>query len=275
MSMRFDRQGHRGCRALMPENTIPAMLRALDLAVTTLEMDVVVTKDQQVILSHEPFFNHEITTKPDGTIVSENEERSLNIYQMPYSEVKQFDVGSKPHPRFPDQQKLKVSKPLLKDVIDSVELYCTRHKLSPVFYNIETKTQPDTDTIYHPTPKEFVDLLMNVITLKGIEKQVIIQSFDFRTLQYLHEVHPAIQTSMLIEEGDTKAFDEQIKILGFIPSVYSPHYSLVNKTLVKQCHEKKIKIIPWTVNDLSKMKELKNDGVDGIITDDPRLFKQL
>ena len=83
------------------------------------------------------------------------------------------------------------------------------------------------------------------------------------------------QTSILIDEGDAKSFDEQIKILGFIPSVYSPHFSLVNKILVKQCHEKKIKLIPWTVNDLSKMKELKNEGVDGIITDDPRLFKQL
>lgn len=275
MSMRFDQQGHRGCRALMPENTIPAMLHALDLGVTTLEMDVVITKDNQVILSHEPFFNHEITTRPDGITINEKEERSLNIYQMLYDEVKQFDVGLKPHPRFPEQQKFSVSKPLLKDVIDSVESYCSRHRLSPVFYNIETKTQPHTDSIYHPVPKEFVDLLMNVITSRGIEKKVIIQSFDMRTLQYLHVKYPATQTSLLIEEGDIKSFDEQIKILGFIPSVYSPHFSLVSKILVKQCHEKKIKLVPWTVNDLFKMKELKKEGIDGIITDDPRLFKQL
>jgi len=96
----FDVEGHRGSRGLMPENTIPAMLKAVDLGVTTLEMDAVVTKDKQVVLSHEPFFNHEISTKPDGTEVKQEEERSLNIYQMDYSQVKQFDVGMRTHPRF-------------------------------------------------------------------------------------------------------------------------------------------------------------------------------
>src|SRR5688572_15131830 len=83
----FDKQGHRGCRGLMPENTIAAMLHALDLGVTTLELDVVITKDNQVILSHEPFFNHEISTKPDGTYVTEAEEHKLNIFQMNYDQV--------------------------------------------------------------------------------------------------------------------------------------------------------------------------------------------
>jgi glycerophosphoryl diester phosphodiesterase len=119
----FDRQGHRGCRGLMPENTIPAMKTALDLGVTTLEMDIVFTKDKQAILSHEPFFNHEITTKPDGSLVTEAEEKSLNIYGMTYEEVKKYDVGMRPHPRFPRQQKLKTYKPLLSDLLDSVQQY--------------------------------------------------------------------------------------------------------------------------------------------------------
>ena len=106
MQTTFDKQGHRGCRGLMPENTIPAMLHALELNVTTLELDVVITKDKQVVLSHEPFFNHEITTKPDGALVAEAEEKSLNIYQMTFEEVKRFDVGTRPHPRFPLQKKL-------------------------------------------------------------------------------------------------------------------------------------------------------------------------
>jgi glycerophosphoryl diester phosphodiesterase len=83
----FDKQGHRGCRGLMPENTVPAMLNALQLGVTTLEIDVVITKDKRVVLSHEPFFNHEITTKPDGLFVNEKDERSLNIYKMTYEET--------------------------------------------------------------------------------------------------------------------------------------------------------------------------------------------
>ncbi|HYK44667.1 MAG TPA: glycerophosphodiester phosphodiesterase family protein, partial [Parafilimonas sp.] len=96
----FDKEGHRGCRGLMPENTIPAFLKAIDLGVTTLEMDAVITKDGQVLISHEPFFNHEITTKPNGDTLRESEDRSFNIYQMNYDEVKTYDVGLKVNPRF-------------------------------------------------------------------------------------------------------------------------------------------------------------------------------
>src|SRR4026208_263192 len=93
----FDKQGHRGCRGLMPENTIPAMLKALDLGVTTLEMDIVITKDKKVILSHEPWFESEITTKPDGNYIPAADAMKYNIYQMDYAEVKKYDVGMKPH----------------------------------------------------------------------------------------------------------------------------------------------------------------------------------
>src|SRR6185436_12863608 len=117
MPVTFDKQGHRGCRGLFPENTIPAMKNALDLGVTTLEMDAVITKDKQVVLSHEPWFGEEITTKPDGTYMGNREERKFNIYWMTYEDVKTFDVGMKPHPRFPRQKKMKVVKPLLTDVI--------------------------------------------------------------------------------------------------------------------------------------------------------------
>lgn len=272
MLTEFDKQGHRGCRGLFPENTVPAMLNALGMGVTTLEMDVVITKDKKVVLSHEPFFNHEITTKPDGSYVTEKEERGLNIYQMNYGEVKMYDVGMKPHPRFPKQEKIKAIKPLLGDVIDSVKKdMMTRRRPFP-FYNIETKCQPATDNIYHPAPEEFVELLMAVIKEKDIEDHVIIQSFDFRTLQYLHEKYPHIKTAMLIEEYDKRTMEEQIKTLGFTPAIYSPAYKLVSDKLLKRCRELKMKLIPWTVNEKSKIDELKNMGVDGIITDYPDLF---
>src|SRR6188474_1794194 len=119
----FDVEGHRGCRGLMPENTIPAMLKAIDLGVTALEMDAVITKDKRVILSHEPFFNHEITTRRYGQLVTEQEERSFNIFKMTYAETQRFDVGLKPHPRFPQQTRVAATKPLLENVIDSAEHY--------------------------------------------------------------------------------------------------------------------------------------------------------
>ena len=123
----FDKQGHRGCRGLMPENTIPAMLHALDLNVTTLELDVVITKDKQVVVSHEPFFNHDISTKPNGKAVNVIEEKGLNIFQMTYEQVKTYDVGLKPHPRFPQQKKIAAVKPLLRDLFDSVSVYLQSH----------------------------------------------------------------------------------------------------------------------------------------------------
>jgi glycerophosphoryl diester phosphodiesterase len=268
---KFDKQGHRGCRGLMPENTLSAMLKAVDLGVTTLEMDVVVTADKQVVLSHEPFFNHEITTRPDSSFVTEAEEKSLNIYKMNYAEVVKYDVGRKPHPRFPKQEKIPAIKPRLADVITAIESKVEEKKKRP-FYNIETKCSPFSDNIYHPQPAELVELLMAVINEKGIAQRVIIQSFDFRSLQYLHQKYPDIRTAMLIEDYDTTSFAGNLAKLGFTASIYSPHFSLVTEELVKKCREKKMKLIPWTVNEKATIDRLKKMGVDGIITDYPNLF---
>ncbi len=268
----FDKEGHRGCRGLMPENTIPAMIKALDLGVTTLEMDIAITKDKLPVLSHDPWFARDITTKPDGTYMKDLEERRFVIYWMTYEQVKTFDVGMKPHPHFPQQQKMKVVKPLLGDVIDSCEQHAKVTNRPLPWYNIETKTDPVLDSVFHPMPIEFVDLLMSVILKKGIGERTIIQSFDFRTLQCLHEKYPSIKTSMLIEGFDQRGLDEQIKALGFTPTIYSPEYTLVNDDVVKKCHAKNIRIIPWTVNDKATIDKLKKMGVDGIISDYPDLF---
>jgi glycerophosphoryl diester phosphodiesterase len=268
----LDKQGHRGCRGLYPENTIPGFLKAIDLGVTTLEMDLVITKDKKVILSHEPFFNHEITTLPNGEYVSESNERELNIYEMSYSEVKKYDVGLKVHPRFLQQQKIKANKPLLTEVIDSVEMHAKTNNKQPLFYNIETKIQPQTDNVYHPEPQEFVDLIMAVILEKKIQNRVIVQSFDSRSLQYLHQKYPSIKTALLVEAFDKKSFEKQIEDLGFTPTIYSPAQELVDLNLVQECRSKKIKLIPWTVNDLETIRRFVALGVDGIITDYPNLF---
>lgn len=270
----FDKQGHRGCRGLMPENTIPAMIKALELGVTTLEMDAVITGDKQVILSHEPFFNHVISTQPNGKPVELFEEKNFNIFQMSYPETQQFDVGIRAHPGFPRQKKMHAKKPLLADVIDSVETYCRLRKLPLPFYNIETKSQPNTDNVFHPAPEEFVDLVMAVVNKKRIAERVIIQSFDFRTLQAVNKKYPLIKTAALIEDFDKRALEIQLSELSFVPAIYSPHQSLVNDALIKKCHAQKIKVIPWTVNDKIKIDQLKEMGVDGIITDYPDLFSR-
>jgi len=270
----FDKQGHRGCRGLMPENTVPAMLEAIGLSVTTLEMDVVISKDKKVVVSHDTWMSAEITTKPNGEYVTAAEEKSLNIYQMNYEEIKKYDVGMKPHPRFKQQKKIKAYKPLLADLLDSVAKdMMTRRRPFP-YFNIETKCLPAGDNIYHPKPEEFVELLMAIIKEKGIEDRVIIQSFDFRTLQYLHIKYPLIKTATLVEATDKRNIETLIKDLGFTPTIYSPAYQLVSTNVISNCHAKGIKIIPWTVNDKAKIDELKKMGVDGIITDYPNLFNE-
>lgn len=266
----FDKQAHRGGRGLMPENTIPAMKNAIDLGVTTLEMDAVITKDGKVLVSHETFFNHEITTTPGGGTVTAQQEKQLNIYRMSYKETKQYDVGLKPHPLFPKQKKFPIHKPLLADLIDSVENYTKRRSLAPMLYNIETKINPSTDSVFHPAPAEFVDLLMTVINEKKIQQRVTIQSFDFRSLRLINKKYPRIKTAALV--SNKKTLTQNVDDLGFVPDIYSPAVMLVTPELIKECHDKKIRIIPWTVNDKAKIEELKKWGVDGIITDYPDLF---
>ena len=270
----LDKQGHRGCRGLMPENTIPAMIEAIGLGVTTLEMDVVFTKDGKAVLSHEPFFNHVITTKPDGSYINQVDEKDYNIFKMTYAEVATFDVGLKPDTSFPQQQKIKAIKPLLSDVIDAVNKTMMTRKRPMPLYNIETKTSPETDNSFHPSPGIFVDKLMKVIIEKGIEDRVIIQSFDVRTLQYLHKKYPAIKTALLIEELDNRSFRKQLADLGFTPTIYSPSKGLVTDVLIRNCHDQQIKVIPWTVNDKTTISKFIGMGVDGIISDYPNLFNE-
>ena len=265
---KFDLEGHRGCRGLMPENTIPAMLKAIDLNVNTLEMDVVITADNEVVVSHEPFFNHEITTLPSGDSIEEKKEKEYNIFRMTYDSVEKFDVGMRPHPRFPFQQKMKIQKPLLSTLIDSVEAYLIKTNHPKVMYNIEIKSTSTTDNIFHPEPEKFADLLMDVIEKKGIQSRVIIQSFDPRGLKLVSKKYPTMKLSLLIENQKipVKGFGN---LYGFNPNILSPDYILLTKEIVDSLHEREIKVIPWTVNDLPSAKKLYEMGVDGIITDYP------
>ena len=271
----IDWQGHRGCRGLYPENTIQAMLKAIDLGVSTLELDVVITKDKQVILSHEPFMSAEISTNPEGKYITASQEKTYNIYQLDYAAVQTWDVGLKPHPRFPQQEKTSATKPLLADVIDAVEAYTRMHNIPPVQYNIETKSDPEGDDIFHPKPAEFVNLLLGIIQVKGIAPRTIIQSFDVRTIQLVHKQYPQLKTAFLVENTSAKDLNSQLKTLGFVPTIFSPAYQFVDQKLVKNCHRKGMHVIVWTVNTLPEMQKMLDLGVDGIISDYPNLFSAI
>ena len=269
---KFDVQGHRGARGLRPENTIPGFLVAIDSGVTTIEMDVVITKDKQVVVSHEPWMSAAICLDPSGSPLQAKEEKKFNIYQMTYDEVKQFDCGSWETKTFPAQKKMLMPKPLFSEVIGAVENHIKSYASYEVDYNIEIKSSPDGDKKFHPPVEEFSDLVYDLVDQYLPLERIVVQSFDFRVLKYWHKKYPSIRLALLVE--NTKSIDSNLNKLGFKPSIYSPYFKLMSKEKVNYLHKQKIRVIPWTVNEVSEMLSLKGMGVDGFITDYPDRAKK-
>ena len=283
---KFDVQGHRGARGLMPENTIPAFLLALDSGVATLEMDLAITKDRQVIVSHDPWMSAAFCLDPSGNEIKEKDENKYNIFQMSYDQVKGWDCGLKGNSNFPEQKKIKVSKPLLADVIVATENHIKNFTKYEVDYNIEIKSTVEGDKKFHPKPEEFSDLVYHLIDQYLPWDRVIIQSFDVRVLKYWHQKYPTVRLALLVENLNESS--ENLHELGFFPDIYSPDYHLLDKNEVKHLHAltptrilnskqkvRPMRVIPWTVNDEKEMTELKAMGVDGIITDYPDRARKL
>ncbi len=273
MAQQLDIQGHRGARGMMPENSIPAFIYAMDQGVTTLEMDVVITKDHKVVVSHDPYLMHDICYNAKGEEITKKEEKEYNIYQMTYDEVMKCDCGSKGNPRFAEQMKIKTSKPLLSDVIKAAEKHAKGVTLFEVEYNIEVKSLPEDDNIFQPTVDVFSDLVFNLIDQYLPWERVTIQSFDFRVLRYWHEKYPDVKLAVLIE--NPKSIKANLAELGFTPTIYSSYHKLLNERGVAELHQSGIKVIPWTVNEPSDMKKLISWKVDGLITDYPNRAQEL
>lgn len=272
-SKKFDLQGHRGCRGLFPENSIDGFIEALRLGVTTLEMDVVISRDRQVICSHDPWFSHFISTDPQGLELLEADELKHLIFEKTLEDIQKYDCGLRYYASFPKQQKRRSQKPTLGAVIDAAEAFAKKTGRAKPFYNIETKCTPEGDFRFHPEPGDFSELLLEVVFDRKVEARTIIQSFDIRSLRYIRKNYPKIKLSLLIE--NELPAEENLRKLGFVPEIYSPDYALVNPELVALCRKMKMKLIPWTVNDESEMMRLKEMGVDGLISDYPDKFATL
>lgn len=262
---KIDIHGHRGARGLAPENSLPGFILAIELGVNTLELDLVVSADNQLIVSHEPFFSPQICRDQFGKAIPHDS--TINIYQLDYSQIKLFDCGSKGNMRFPEQSKISIYKPLLKDVIDSVESFVKNNQLNPINYNIELKTTVETDSVFHPHPATFSDLTYSLLKEMEILDRVTIQSFDFRTLHYFHTRYSDVELALLIANELT--WKANIDSLGFTPEIYSPYYLLLSQENVTELQKAGMRVIPWTVNELSDIKSVLALGVDGIITDYP------
>lgn len=280
----FDVQGHRGCRGLMPENTIAAFTYALKLPVDTIELDTVVTKDGVVVINHEAYLNPQRTRK-DGQFILEK----ILIKDLTYEELKEFDIGRLSEPEvWPEQTQLDGQRvPSLEEVLSLVHEYNSSHEKS-VKVNIEIKHFPDrpSDTI---DLTEHVRKVLEILSEKGFEELATIQSFNWEALKISKELEPSVHTAALVSQTNLDksiwtaglrlrnfGFDIGRMLVSIGCSVISPSYSLMTDGWVESAHQSGLKIVPWTVNDPQEMERLIDLGVDGIITDYPdRLIELL
>jgi glycerophosphoryl diester phosphodiesterase len=291
---RFDLQGHRGARGLAPENTLPAFALAMDLGVTTLELDTAVTSDGVVVVAHDRCLNPDITRDGNGNWISVP---NRTVHSLRLSELKEFDVGrinpaSRYAQRFPEQKGMDgVSMPTLSEVFELVQL---RNNTS-IRFNIETKLSPSHPE-EAPEPVEFVDILLDTIRSAQVLRRVTIQSFDWRTLHIARRLEPDICVSYLttqqspgatIVPGQDSPWTDGIQhsLHGSVPRmiaaasrafgsnrdgvIWSPHFADIDRSLVDESHALNIAVLPWTLNVTEEFERAVHLGVDGLITDYP------
>ena len=268
----LDLQGHRGMRGLFPENSILGFLKALELGVNTLELDIVMSGDTQLVVSHEPFISSAICQYPGGRQIPKETEKELNMYHMTYNEIKAFDCGSLLNQDFLLQEKSRVSKPLLTEVLDTVEQVATA-KGQLIHYNIELKSELALEGVYHPEVAVFCQVAYQAINDQVDWRRITIQSFDFRILRYFNKHYPEVQLALLIE--NELSWELNIDSLGFKPEIYSCDYALLSAETISELQEINMKVIPWTVNDSIDMRQLIHWGVNGLITDYPNIALQI
>lgn len=292
-ALAFDIEAHRGGRALFPENTLVAFANALSLGVDTLELDIGVTQDGVIVVSHERGLNPDLARGADGKYVSAP---GTPFVRLTLDEVKKFDVGrirpgSKYAAQFPDQRTVPGTRiPTLKELIDLVR----RSGNSHVRLNIETKIDP-----HHPEeslePERFVALLLDLLHAEKFENRVMVQSFDWRTLQLVQKLASEIPTVYLtVQSGSaptvsldkasawTAGFDpaeygksvpRTIKTAG--GAIWSPYFGDVTPALISESHALGLQVVVWTVNKPAEMARMIEMGVDGIISDSPDLLRKV
>jgi len=270
----FDWQGHRGCRGILPENSIPSFLKALEYPIKTLELDIVVSGDSQLIISHEPWMGAHICHLPDGSPIAKEDEMKFPLMQMTFDQIREFDCGSKGNVRFPEQVKMQTYKPRLLDMIGTVENYCEDNKRTKPHYNIEIKSLPQGYDKLIPRPEVFVELVLSDLAKVDLIGRTTVQSFDINVIEELVKQKSPYKTAYLVENPDT-THTANLELLTFKPDIYSPNFRLLTKEVVDDLHSNGMKVIPWTVNEVVDMRNLIKMGVDGIITDYPNRIAEV
>lgn len=259
--------GHRGARGLYPENTQRGFETALALGVDELELDLVVSGDGQLIVSHEAWLNPDICSDAAGRPIEPNTREHYNLYRMPYAEIAQFDCGRRGHPDFPHQEKRPSVKPLFTELLDALNTFASAQHLAPPNYLIEIKCGEDPDGLFNPPPDEFAQQVYRLLQSKNQLRQCRLQSFDPRVLNALYRLDNNLKLALLVE--NSLDLQRDLARLNFQPQAYSPDHTLLEPSIVSACHALGMRVIPWTVNEPGDMDRLIAIGVDGLITDYP------
>ena len=270
--MVFEIQAHRGARAFFPENSVQAFCHAAILGVRVVELDLVVSKDHEVVVSHDPWLSVPLCADWQGEPVSQEDQCRHLIYEMNYTDIATFDCG-RVHPSFPQQTRIVTSKPLLLSVFREVDAFMASAALSgSMLYNLEIKSWPDKDGHFHPPPALYAGLVVRLVEEAGLSSRVRIQSFDERVVREAWQLNPKLCYGLLIDQlRDIGALHQLFATTGFLPAYLNPHHSLVDRELTAFLHERGIRVIPWTVNAPDEMLAMQHIGADGIITDYPDL----
>jgi glycerophosphoryl diester phosphodiesterase len=243
--------GHRGARAVLPENTLPAFEYAIAAGVDVLELDLAVTKDNVLVVSHDPHVN---------PVICKDAPPDLAIRQLTLAELRRFDCGALQNPAFPKQKPVPGTR---IPTLDEVLALAPRGKFD---FNIETKIFAKHPELT-PSPEEFARLLLDAVKKRNLVPRVIVQSFDFRTLHAMKKLNGSIRLSALYEGPEPKSFVEIAREAG--ARIVSPRYNLVTKAEVEAAHRAKLQVVPWTANTREDWQRLLDCGVDAIISDDP------
>ena len=300
----FDLEAHRGGRDVRPENTLYSYAYAIELGATSIECDMQLTKDGQIVMSHNPILNSDITRDENGNYIENNK---YDIRLMTVDELKKFDVGVMDpncgeyydlHGKTQFTYDAKI--PTLEELMQLIQSYGDKN----IVLNIETKSYPDPASAGYKNnadPKKFVEVFNNIVKKYDMEDRVVLQSFDWQTLIEMKKLNPNISTSALWQEQPSWGRDSEslrryekkkspwlggldikdyqgnpVKAAHAIGAdIISPYYTEISKQDVDEAHSLGMKVVPWTVNNEKDMNMLLDMGVDGIISDKPWILKQV
>ena len=270
----IDLQGHRGARGLFPENTIPAFKYAIEHKMTTLELDTNLTKDGNLIVYHDSIINSDLCLDSKG-----NPAQSIRILEMTLEDLKKLDCGSLANEKFPEQTPVPGTKLIsLPEFFDFVKQYEADHPDIPKLrFNVETKFESKPDQEYL---EKFADTMVKFIEDADVVDRTTVQSFVLEVLPMIKKRNPKLKTSALFEPSYVQGFLMMIGLNSIRTKIIekaekaeadiiSPYHLYANLFFIQTCHQKDMRVIPWTVNKKKKIVTLLNNGVDGIISDYP------